>query len=95
MQPAQTALNYLVIAPAFAVVRWRQTKIDVNQLVEAGRQSGLSCADYNKLRIEDMPAPQEIVQPIDKTPQTYCGTVFAKRKVMAQAVAFQDLYRRK
>lgn len=61
LQPAQAALNYLLIAAEFAVVCGRQTKIHVNQSVDAGRRASLSCADYNDLWLEDVPAPPEIV----------------------------------
>jgi len=58
LQHAQAALNYLLIAVEFAVVCWRQTKIHVNQSVDAGYRAGLSCADYNDLWLENVPARQ-------------------------------------
>jgi len=61
LQPAQATLNYVLIAAEFAVVCWRQTKIHVNQSVDAGRRAGLSCADYNDLWLEDVSAPQDMV----------------------------------
>ena len=53
-------MNDLLIIAEFVVVAGRQTKIHVNQSVNNGRRSSLSCADDNNFWLEAVPAPQEI-----------------------------------